>query len=100
MSAVQASARLALNNILVPTDFSEASKKALAYARAFAEDYDAKIFVIHARNPVPPVFIPLEPIPIDLDVEWQDAQQQLNRFAASDLLSGTRHEEILTRGAT
>ena len=81
MPTVHASPRLALKNVLVPTDFSDASEKALAYARAFAEDYGAKIYVSHAVNPTPPIFMPMEPIPIDLDAEWQDAQAQLNRFA-------------------
>jgi hypothetical protein len=38
MPTVQASPRLALKNVLVPTDFSDASERALVYARAFAED--------------------------------------------------------------
>ncbi len=100
MSTVQASPRLALKNVLVPTDFSDTSKKALAYARAFAEDFGAKIYVSHAVNPAPPIFMPMEPIPIDLDAEWQDAQAQLNRFADDNLLKTTPHEAILGRGET
>ena len=90
MSTVQASPRLALKNVLVPTDFSDTSEKALAYARAFAEDYGAKIYVSHAVNPTPPIFMPMEPIPIDLDAEWQDAQAQLNRFVDDNLIESTR----------
>ena len=100
MPTVQASPRLVLDNVLVPTDFSEASERALAYARGFAEDYGAKIYVSHAVNPTPPIFMPMEPIPIDLDAEWQSAQAQLNRFDANKLLNGTRHEAILGRGET
>jgi nucleotide-binding universal stress UspA family protein len=100
MSTVHASPRLALNNVLVPTDFSEASERALVYARAFGEEYGAKIFVGHAVNPTPPIFIPLEPIPVGLDAAWQDAQQQLERFTANDLVRSTRHEAILGRGET
>jgi nucleotide-binding universal stress UspA family protein len=36
-----------VNNILVPVDFSEHSKNALAYAAKFAECYDAKLQVLH-----------------------------------------------------
>ncbi|HZS97742.1 MAG TPA: universal stress protein [Terriglobales bacterium] len=100
MSTVQASPRLALKNVLVPTDFSDASKKALAYARAFAEDYGAKIYVSHAVNPTPPIFMPMEPIPIDLDGEWQDAQAQLNRFVDDNILKVSPYEAILGRGET
>lgn len=98
MPTVQASPRLILNKVLVPTDFSEASERVLAYARAFSEDYGAKIYISHAVNPTPPIFMPMEPIPIDLDAEWQDAQARLNRFEANQLLNGTRHETILGRG--
>jgi nucleotide-binding universal stress UspA family protein len=100
MPTVQASPRLVLNNVLVPSDFSDASERALPYARAFAEDYAAKIYVSHAVNPTPPIFMPMEPIPIDLDAEWQDGQARLNRFEANKLLNGTRHEAILGRGET
>jgi nucleotide-binding universal stress UspA family protein len=100
MPTVQSSLRLKLDNVLVPTDFANASERALAYARAFAEDYGAKIFISHAVNPTPPIFVPMEPIPIDLDAEWQDAQEQLNRFLSDNSLSGTRHEGILGRGET
>jgi len=51
MPTVHVSPRLALKNLLVPIDFSDASEKALAYARAFAEDYGAKIYISHAVNP-------------------------------------------------
>ncbi len=95
-----AQVRLTLKNVLVPTDFTSASERALAYARAFSEDYGSTIYVSHAVNPAPPVFIPMEPIPIDLDGEWQDAQAQLNKFLAAAQLSGTRHEGILARGET
>jgi nucleotide-binding universal stress UspA family protein len=100
MPTVQPSLRLAIDNVLVPTDFTSASEKALAYARAFSEDYGAKIYVSHAVNPTPPIFVPIEPIPIDMDAEWQDAQAQLNRLLASDSLANTRHEGILNRGHT
>lgn len=100
MSTVHASPRLALKNVLVPTDFSDASKKALVYARSFADDYSAKIYVSHAVNPTPPIFMPMEPIPIDLDADWQDAQAQLSRFADNNVLKDTLHEVILGRGET
>jgi nucleotide-binding universal stress UspA family protein len=100
MPTAQASFRLTFHNVLVPTDFTNASERALAYARAFSEDYGAKIYISHAVNPAPPVFLPMEPILIDLDGEWQDAQEQLNKFLANGLSNGTRHEGILSRGVT
>jgi nucleotide-binding universal stress UspA family protein len=63
MPTLQTSLRVSFNNILFPTDFSDASAAALPYARAFARLYGSKIFVTHAVTPHPPVFLPMEPIP-------------------------------------
>jgi nucleotide-binding universal stress UspA family protein len=98
MPTVQASLRLTFKNILLPTDFTSASTNALAYARAFARQFEARIFVTHAVTPTPPVFVPMEPIPLDLDEEWRDAQKQLQEFLNDDLLLGTKYEGILERG--
>ena len=100
MPTAQASLRLAFKNVLVPTDFTGASLAALAYARRFAADYGARIFVAHAVNPTPPIFVPMEPIPIDLDAEWQDAEKKLSRFLSNVALVGTPHQGIVGRGHT
>jgi nucleotide-binding universal stress UspA family protein len=98
MPTVQASLRLTFSNVLLPTDFTSASVTALAYARAFAKGYGSRLFVTHAVTPNPPVFLPMEPLPVDLDAEWQDAQSQLELFLQSDTLKDTVHEGILERG--
>ena len=98
MPTAQASLRLSFKNVLFPTDFTPASNTALAYARAFAHDYGSKIFVTHAVTPTPPVFLPMEPIPIDMDAEWKDAQVELEKFLRQDSLRDTTHEGILRRG--
>jgi nucleotide-binding universal stress UspA family protein len=98
MPTVQASLRLTFNNILLPTDFTHASQGALAYARAFAKDYGCKIFVTHAVTPTPPVFLPMEPVPLAMDAEWSDAQVELDKFMHQGALQGTEHEGILERG--
>jgi universal stress protein A len=41
-----------LTSILVPTDFSEASTKALVYAAAFARQFGAKITLLHVVEPI------------------------------------------------
>jgi nucleotide-binding universal stress UspA family protein len=98
MPTVQASIHLTFDHILLPTDFSSASATALAYAKAFARDYGAKLFVTHAVTPTPPMFIPMEPVPIDMDAEWEDAQAQLRKFLDSEPLRDTLHDGILERG--
>jgi hypothetical protein len=64
---VQASLRISFSNILFPTDFSDASSAALPYAQAFSKIYGSKILVTHAVTPHPPIFLPLEPIPLEMD---------------------------------
>lgn len=98
MPTVQASLRLAFNNILLPTDFTCASFTALAYARAIAKDYGSRIFVTHAVTPNPPVFFPMEPVPLDLDADWTDAQAELDKFLRSEPPKDIVQEGILERG--
>jgi nucleotide-binding universal stress UspA family protein len=98
MPTAEASLRLTFKNILLPTDFTSASEVASAFARSLATNYDSSIFVTHAITPTPPIFLPLEPVPLDLDAEWHDAQHQLQNFLNLAALKGTRHEGILERG--
>jgi len=98
MPAVQASLRLSFANVLFPTDFSAASAAALPFAQAFARLYGSRIFVTHAVTPPPPVFLPMEPIPIEMDVDWHDAQKRLDQFLNRDALQDTVHEGVVERG--
>ena len=49
--AVRAGARFRLNKILVPVDFSDFSTKAVDYALAFAEQFEARIILLHVVEP-------------------------------------------------
>jgi universal stress protein A len=44
-------AAIAIKKILVPTDFSDSSKKALNYAVSFARQFGSKIVLIHVLEP-------------------------------------------------
>lgn len=39
-----------LKRVLVPTDFSDCSKKAVRYASSFAKQFGAKLYVVHVVN--------------------------------------------------
>ncbi len=43
---------LCIQNILVPTDFSAASLKAIDYAAALAREFDGRIMLLHVVEPV------------------------------------------------
>jgi nucleotide-binding universal stress UspA family protein len=98
MPTLQASLRLSFSNILFPTDFSDASTAALPYARAFAKTYGSRILVTHAVTPHPPIFLPMEPIPLEMDGEWYDAQGRIKQFLADESLKGVTREGVTRRG--
>jgi len=98
MPTLQASLRLSFSNILFATDFSDASTAALPYARAFAKIYGSRILVTHAVTPHPPIFLPMEPVPLEMDGEWYDAQGRIKQFLADESLKGVTREGVTRRG--
>lgn len=98
MQAIQSNTRIALNNVLVTTDFSQASKASLPYAAALARQFGAKVFLAHAVRPEPRLSVPLEPLPLEDDRAWQKAQWDLLKFARSGALNGAPCETLLERG--
>jgi len=49
--AVHTETAFRLNKILVPVDFSDFSSKALDYALAFADQFDARVILLHVVEP-------------------------------------------------
>ncbi|MGA8507539.1 MAG: universal stress protein [Candidatus Sulfotelmatobacter sp.] len=49
--------------VLIATDFSDASRRALAYAIAIARRYSSVLSIVHAIVPEPREPIPLEALP-------------------------------------
>jgi nucleotide-binding universal stress UspA family protein len=98
MPVASTGSRLSLKNILFTTDFSRASEAALPYVRAMAKWFGAKVVVAHAVGPVTPLALPMEPIPMEMDFVWEEAQAKMNEFVRSNPLSGARSETALCRG--
>jgi universal stress protein A len=86
-------AGLHLHTILVPCDFSASSEHALRWAGGFAEEWDAKLVVLHVIS----VFFPMDSVPARLLAELPPVLPQLEsaRFSATT----TRLEEYTTRNA-
>lgn len=91
--------RLAIKNILFTTDFSAASEAALAYALALARWYGSRVLVAHSVPPEPVLSMPLEPMPLNVDVEWQSARRKMDNFMGSHPFGDTAHESVLQQGA-
>jgi len=98
MATASVTSRITLRNILFATDFSEVSKAALPYAMDLARLYDGKIFVAHVVPHEAYLSVPLEPIPVDLDLFWNREKQNMADFASQCLFGNVPHEEILRRG--
>jgi len=85
-------------NILLATDFSEVSRKALAYAAAIAASYGSKLFLVHVISPEPRWPIPIEAEPPELRSDWLDAELAMKAFVSGDIVKSTCHEALLERG--
>ena len=97
-TASPATTRIALNHILLATDFSEASKTALQYACNLARSYGSTIFVAHVVPSEPYLAVPTEPIPVDLDIFWNREKENMAEFVSAKALEEIPHENILQRG--
>lgn len=74
---------LHLKKILVPTDFSETSKKAVQYALRFAEQFGCEISLIYVVEPASPmVGAPLALEPYTDQDEFSMAERDLAMLAA------------------
>ena len=91
-----------LKKILYPTDFSESSLEALAYAVSFARDYKAKLVLMHVVNEQ--VFseglnLPRVTAPEALEQEMvKEAERRLKSIIPADERAGLDSEMVILRG--
>jgi nucleotide-binding universal stress UspA family protein len=74
-----------ITHILCPTDFSEVSTKAEAYAIALAKRYEARLSLLHVDPPMP-MMAPYGEIPVDIRLFEEQRRQAEQDLAAA----GTR----------
>lgn len=89
--------RVQISSILVPTDFSEASKRALKYAAQFAEQFGAKLIVLHVVEPVATPDFAYYPLVMENDKAVAAARKQLGAFAGKLGLAAPLVERALVR---
>lgn len=97
MTTLELEKSVTFENILLATDFSEASKQALEWAEAITELNEGQLFILHALPPEPHLQVPLDPLPVSADRELSEAKVNLQKHVATRL-GDTHHEEILKRG--
>jgi nucleotide-binding universal stress UspA family protein len=86
------------NNIVVATDFSVASRRAVLCASFIAEDDHARLFVLHATPPAAQLPVLLNPLPFRLDLDLVKAEEHFADLATSEWFHHLQHKEILAHG--
>jgi nucleotide-binding universal stress UspA family protein len=80
---------LRIQSILVPTDFSPPSLKALRYAEDLAGQYGAKLILLNVIEPIGPTpDFAYNPMVLDNAAIVASAQKNLKKFAAKEGLDG------------
>jgi nucleotide-binding universal stress UspA family protein len=89
---------LHLEKILVPTDFSETSKKAVQYALRFAEQFGCEIALLYVVEPATPMIgAPLGVEPFTDQDEFSMAEKDLAVLAAESHTNGAHSVSSLVR---
>ena len=98
LTLVEQQTRLAIRNVLFATDFSALSAHALPYASALAHHYGAHIYVGHVISPEPPLFVPVDALPVELDKPLDEAERGMERFLRRAPLKSLHVEPLVRRG--
>lgn len=89
---------LKLSSILVPTDFSAESKKALLYAVAFARQFRAKLTLLYVIEPVAtPDFAKAFPLAMENDALMAQCKRELQTILRDNEIEDELVEKILVR---
>jgi nucleotide-binding universal stress UspA family protein len=89
---------LGFKRILIATDFSDISERALAYSLQVARLYGSELFVVHAVPPAVLGPIPVEPLPKELDLPRFEAEQQMKHLAHSPSMADLTHHLRIEQG--
>jgi len=95
---VELNKRVSLTRILVTTDFSEVSDRALDYAIAVARRYDARIYLTHVITPDPFQFAEPQLAQATYEKVRQAAEEGITDILISGKLRGVPHEVLLEEG--
>jgi nucleotide-binding universal stress UspA family protein len=99
MTLAPATGDIHLKSILIATDFSEASDKALRHALAIARHYGAKLYLVHVVSSLGFTLVGADAIHLATEIVSRDARQLENRLIQSGALTGFRHEVIVRQGS-
>lgn len=93
MATVGISTRVAIQNILLATDFSSFSDAALPFAAGLARRYGSTLYIVNVVPSVPYDVLPADPYQPALA-----AGQKMHTLVASDTLKGVPHKDYIEQG--
>lgn len=84
--------------VLVATDFSPASDRALEYALPIVRRYHSALSIVHAIPPEPRESITWDPLPRELDRQRFDAEQEMGRLSEDARIKDLNAHMLLDQG--
>lgn len=90
-------ALLKIKSILVPIDFSDTAKKALRYAERLAQQFGAKITLLHVIEPVAALDVAYHPLMLETAEVKESARKRVDGLARQMRLSPKLLERTLVR---
>ncbi|MGA7170510.1 MAG: universal stress protein, partial [Candidatus Sulfotelmatobacter sp.] len=98
MTEIRDQKSIAFQHVLMATDFSDASRRALDFAVAIARRHGSELFVVHAIPAEPIDRIPIGPSPHGLDRRALDAEKQMQHLQKETAFKNVSHHLVLERG--
>ena len=98
MSLVEATGDIHLKSVLIATDFSEASAKALRHALTIARHYGAKFYLVHVVSSLGFTLVGTDAVFAATEAVRRDARQLEDLLIQSGALAGLPHEVIVVQG--
>jgi nucleotide-binding universal stress UspA family protein len=84
--------------VLVATDFSAASERALAYSLPIVRRYRSELSIVHAIPSEVPATITWDPLPRELDRQRLEAEEELGRLANEARIKDLNPHLVLLQG--
>jgi len=98
MGSAAPATEVGLNRVLLATDFSEVSEKALHHAVVVARHYGAKLYLAHVVSSVGFTLAGADAIARAEDATWRDLRRLENRLVETGALAGVPHEAVVREG--
>ncbi len=95
MPLVEATGDIPLKSVLIATDFSEASEKALRHALAIARHYGAELYLAHVVSSLAFTLVGPDAVNAVTDAVCREARQLEDQLVQSGALADLPHEIIV-----